>query len=120
VCVLVCVCVSVCVLVCVCVCLCVLLCNVISILQTVSVCLPSFPFILRQEKKCFQVKLLCYNTVIQVYCKSRKLADNRYVLIRLIFMTSGLWPTIGCDVTVTVTVQEISAQGGLESELSVN
>jgi len=59
----------------------------------------------------------------QMYWRSRTLVDKRYVLIFLIFKRSDSIDTIFeilCDVKVTVTVQDISAQGELECDLSVN
>jgi len=58
-----------------------------------------------------------------MYCRSGTLVDRLYVLIRLIFLSSDCMATILkilYDVIVTVTVQELSAQGVLEGELSVN
>jgi len=82
-----------------------------------------FSFILRQEKIFFQVKLLCYNLVNQMYCRSRTLVDGLYVLISSIFLSSDCTATILkilYNIIVTVTVQELSAKGVLEGELSVN
>jgi len=66
------------------------------------------------------MQYVCYNAVSQLYCRSRTLVDRRYAFV---FFRSDLY---GFNIQnlpawyVSETVQELSAHGDLESELSVN
>ena len=58
-----------------------------------------------------------------MYLRSRTMVDKRYFLMRLIFKRSESIDTlfeIQSDVKVIVTVQDISAEGDLECDLSDN